>query len=152
MINRDRIYIEDLRVEGIIGIFEWEKETKQEISISYEIDQDNLTAANEDKIEAATDYKSINKAIIAFVESNKFELIENIMLEQRVNLYSDYLYKPDNIDVDYTLSAFMKINDYLSTTLIIQCLYDDNAIKKIQLREVFGLSFIIDILKLPKII
>jgi hypothetical protein len=82
----------------------------------------------------------------------KFELIENIILEQRVNLYSDYLYKPDNIDVDYTLSAFMKINDYLSTTLIIQCLYDDNAIKKIQLREVFGLSFIIDILKLPKII
>ena len=82
----------------------------------------------------------------------KFELIENIMLEQRINLYSDYLYKPDNIDVDYTLSAFMKINDYLSTTLIIQCLYDDNAIKKIQLREVFGLSFNIDILKLPKII
>ena len=56
MINRDRIYIEDLRVEGIIGIFDWEKETKQEISISYEIDQDNLTAANADKIEAATDY------------------------------------------------------------------------------------------------
>ena len=75
MINRDRIYIEDLRVEGIIGIFDWEKETKQEISISYEIDQDNLTAANADKIEAATDYKSINKAIIAFVENNKFELI-----------------------------------------------------------------------------
>ena len=61
MIKRDRIYVEDLRVKGIIGIFDWEKETKQEISISYEIDQDNLTAANEDKIEAATDYKSINK-------------------------------------------------------------------------------------------
>ena len=76
MINRDRIYVEDLRVEGIIGIFEWEKETKQEISISYEIDQDNLKAANADKIEAATDYKSINKAIIAFVEGNKFELVE----------------------------------------------------------------------------
>lgn len=82
----------------------------------------------------------------------KFELIENVMLEQRVNLYSDYLNKADNIDVDYTLSAFMKINDYLSTTLIIQCLYDDNAIKKIQLREVFGLAFVIDILEIPNII
>ena len=82
----------------------------------------------------------------------KFELIENIMLEQRVNLYSDYLNKADNIDVDYTLSVFMKINDYLSTTLIIQCLYDDNAIKKIQLREVFGLAFVIDILEIPNII
>ena len=82
----------------------------------------------------------------------KFELVENIMLEQSVNLYSDYLYKADNIDVDYTLSAFMKINDYLSTTLIIQCIYDDNAIKSIQLREVFGLAFVIDIMEIPKII
>lgn len=82
----------------------------------------------------------------------KFDLVENVVLEQRVNLYSDYLYKADNVDLDYTLSAFMKINDYLSTTLIIQCLYDDNAIKKLQLREVFGLAFVIDILEIPKIL
>ena len=82
----------------------------------------------------------------------KFNLVENVVLEQRVNLYSDYLYKADNVDLDYTLSAFMKINDYLSTTLVIQCLYDDNAIKKLQLREVFGLAFVIDILEIPKII
>ncbi len=82
----------------------------------------------------------------------KFELVENIMLEQRVNFYSDYLYKADNIDIDYTLSVFMKINDYLSTNLIMQCLYDDNAIKRIQLREVFGLAFVIDILEIPNII
>tara|TARA_B100001287_G_scaffold61396_2_gene49468 strand:+ start:6100 stop:7005 length:906 start_codon:yes stop_codon:yes gene_type:complete len=82
----------------------------------------------------------------------KFELVENIKLEQSINLYSDYLYKADNIDIDYTISAFMKINDYLSTTLVIQCIYDDNAIKKIQLREVFGLAFVIDIMEIPKII
>ena len=82
----------------------------------------------------------------------KFDLVENVELEQRVNLYSDYLYKADNVDLDYTLSAFMKINDYLSTTLIIQCLYDDNAIKKLQLREVFGLAFVIDIQEIPKIL
>ena len=40
----------------------------------------------------------------------------------------------------------------LSTTLIVQALYDDNAIKKIQLREVFGLAFIIDIMDIPKIV
>ena len=70
MIKRDRIYVEDLRVKGIIGIFDWEKETKQEISISYEIDQDNLIASNADKIEAATDYKSINKAVKMKVDSS----------------------------------------------------------------------------------
>ena len=82
----------------------------------------------------------------------KFELVENVTIEQSVNLYSDYLYRADNIDVDYTLSAFMKINDYLSTTLIVQALYDDNAIKKIQLREVFGLAFVIDIMEIPNVI
>ena len=105
MINRDRIYIEDLRVEGIIGIFEWEKETKQEISISYEIDQDNLTAANADKKEAATDYKSINKAIIAFVENNKFELVETfaekiaamVISEHKVNWIKLRVSKPGTL-------------------------------------------------------
>ena len=91
----------------------------------------------------------LGASITAFYE---FELVENVTIEQRVNLYSDYLYKADNIDVDYTLSAFMKINDYLSTTLIVQALYDDNAIKKIQLREVFGLAFVIDIMKIPNVI
>ena len=79
----------------------------------------------------------------------KFEVIENIQLEQRINLYSDYLGKTGNIDVDYTITAFMKINDYLSTNLIIQCLYDDNAIKRVQLREVFGLAINLNLLELP---
>ena len=52
------------------------KKTKQKISISYEINQDNSAAAKKDTIEAATDYKSITKAIISFVEENKFELVE----------------------------------------------------------------------------
>ena len=44
MIKKDRIYVEDLRVKGTIGIFDWEKKIKQEISLSYEIDHDNFSA------------------------------------------------------------------------------------------------------------
>ena len=76
MLKGDKIYVEDLRVKATIGIFDWEKKIKQEVSISYEIPHDNKKAASEDAIEATTDYKSITKAIIAFVESNKFELVE----------------------------------------------------------------------------
>ncbi len=76
MIKKDRIYVEDLRVKGTIGIFDWEKKIKQEISLSYEIDHDNLSASKEDKIKATTDYKTITKKIIAFIEDNKFELVE----------------------------------------------------------------------------
>ena len=76
MIKKDRIYVEDIRVKGKIGIFDWEKKIKQEISLSYEIDHDNLSASKEDKIEATTDYKTITKKIISFIEENKFELVE----------------------------------------------------------------------------
>ena len=76
MLKGDKIYVEDLRVKATIGIFDWEKKIKQEVSISYEIPHDNKTAAAADAIEATTDYKSITKAIIAFVENNKFELVE----------------------------------------------------------------------------
>ncbi len=76
MLNGDKIYVEDLRINATIGIFDWEKKIKQEVSISYEIPHDNKKAAAADIIEATTDYKSITKAIIAFVENNKFELVE----------------------------------------------------------------------------
>lgn len=77
----------------------------------------------------------------------KFEIIKNVILEHHLNLYSDYLDKSKNVDVDYTLKADMKINNYLSTNLIIQTVYDDNAIKKIQLRELFGLGLTADLNK-----
>ena len=50
MIKKDRIYVEDLRVKGTIGIFDWEKKIKQEISLSYEIDHDNLDRARLDPV------------------------------------------------------------------------------------------------------
>lgn len=71
---------------------------------------------------------------------SKFQLIENVELENILNLYSNYLEDPQNVDIDYTLNTVMKINDYLSANLIFQAIYDDNAVKGFQIREVFGLG------------
>ena len=70
----------------------------------------------------------------------KVELIENVSMENILNLYSNYLDKPGNIDVDYTINFVMKINKYMSTNLSLQAIYDDNAIKALQTKEVFGLG------------
>ncbi len=109
-----------------------------------------------DDLEDGEEYFGVPKGEISRFELGaslsafyKFEVVENVQLEQRINLYSDYLEQAENIDIDYTITAYMKINDYLSTNLIIQCLYDDNAIKRIQLREVFGLSINLNLLELP---
>ena len=58
-----------------------------------------------------------------------------------LNLFQNYLEDHLNIDVDYTFSLEMSINKYFSTNLLIQLLYDDNALPEIQLKEVFGVSF-----------
>ena len=61
-------------------------------------------------------------------------------LEQRLGLYSDYLDKAENVDLDYQIAAELKVNEYISTNLILQLVYDDNAIQRLQVREVFGVG------------
>lgn len=71
----------------------------------------------------------------------KFEVIKNVTMENMLNLYSNYLEDPKNVDIDYTMNLKMKINEYLSTNLVFQAIYDDNAVQGFQIREVFGLGF-----------
>ena len=75
----------------------------------------------------------------------KKEIYENIVLQNSLSLYSDYLDNPQNIDFDYTLNIAMQVNKFLSTNIIVQFVYDDNEIKRLQIREVFGLGLNIDL-------
>jgi Protein of unknown function (DUF3078) len=70
----------------------------------------------------------------------KFNLMENISVENILNLYTNYLEKPQNVDVDYQMNVVMKINKYMSANVAFQAIYDDNAITAVQVREVFGLG------------
>lgn len=68
------------------------------------------------------------------------EVLENVVMENSLSLYSNYLDKPGNIDIDYLMNLEMGINDYLSANLLFQAIYDDNAVAAFQIREVFGLG------------
>jgi hypothetical protein len=70
----------------------------------------------------------------------KLNLMENISMENILNLYTNYLEKPQNVDIDYQMNLVMKINKYMSANIAFQAIYDDNAIKAVQVREVFGLG------------
>ena len=67
--------------------------------------------------------------------------MKNISMENILNLYSNYLEKPQNVDVDYQMNLVMNVNKYISANLSMQAIYDDNAIKAVQVREIFGLGF-----------
>jgi hypothetical protein len=70
----------------------------------------------------------------------KFNLMTNVSLENILSVYSNYIEKPENIDLDYQINVVMKINRYLSTNLSMQAIYDDNAFQGFQTRQVFGLA------------
>lgn len=70
----------------------------------------------------------------------KFAIMENVTFENILNLYSNYLEDAQNVDLDYQLNIVMKINKYLSTNLAFQTIYDDNAFRGFQTRQVIGLG------------
>ena len=67
-------------------------------------------------------------------------LLKNINYKQDLKLFSNYLEDPSNIDLDYLAQIEINVNPLLSTQLIFQLIYDDNAISRLQVREVFGVG------------
>ena len=66
--------------------------------------------------------------------------MKNVSAENFLTLYSNYLDKPMNIDIDYQINIVMTINKTLSANFTFQTIYDDNAFQGFQTREVFGLG------------
>jgi 7,8-dihydroneopterin aldolase/epimerase/oxygenase len=77
----DIIFLGGLEVETIIGIYDWERTTKQTVVLDIEMAFDITKAAETDNIEFALDYKTVSKRIISFVEISEFLLIERLIEE-----------------------------------------------------------------------
>ena len=78
---KDKIFIQELKIPCLIGIFDWERKKKQIVSISLEFPANLSKAAKSDKIRDAVDYKKIAKKTIAFVSQSRFYLIETLIEE-----------------------------------------------------------------------
>lgn len=70
----------------------------------------------------------------------KFKVIKNVTVENILNLYSNYIEDPYNVDIDYTLNLNLVVNKYISGSFAFQAIYDDNATSGFQIREVIGLG------------
>ena len=74
----DKVFIKGLEVEGVIGIFQWEREVRQNISVDLEMDFDNKKAAKSDSIDDALNYKKVGKRITSYIENSTFKLVESL--------------------------------------------------------------------------
>ena len=77
----DIVFIEDLRIETVIGIYDWERKIRQTVSLDIEMAADIRKAASSDKIDDTLSYKTVAKRLIEFVEQSEYELVEALAEE-----------------------------------------------------------------------
>lgn len=74
----DIVFIRDLQIETVIGIYDWERKIRQVISIDLDMATDISKAASSDQIEDTLNYKAVAKRLIAFVGDSEYELVETL--------------------------------------------------------------------------
>jgi dihydroneopterin aldolase len=74
----DIIFIRELRIETVIGIYDWERQIKQAVRIDLEMGTDIRKAAASDGIEDTLNYKAVAKRLLQFVGDSQFFLVETL--------------------------------------------------------------------------
>ena len=74
----DIIFIEALRVETVIGVYDWERRIRQPVVIDLEMGTDIARAAASDDVADALDYKAVSKRVQQFVGESSFFLVETL--------------------------------------------------------------------------
>ena len=74
----DIIYLNNLQVDAVIGIYDWERRTRQRLILDIEIGVNIRAAAMTDNIEDTLNYKALAKRVIAFVGDSRFQLVETL--------------------------------------------------------------------------
>lgn len=74
----DTVFLRELKVETIIGIWDWERKIRQTVSIDLDMGADIRRAAKTDSIDDALNYKAVSKRVQQFVADSEFQLVETM--------------------------------------------------------------------------
>jgi dihydroneopterin aldolase len=86
----DIIYLHDLKIECIIGIWEWERRIKQTIILDLDMAADIRRAAATDHIDDTLNYKAVAKRLIDFVGNSQFQLVETLAEKVAETLLAEF--------------------------------------------------------------
>ncbi len=84
----------------------------------------------------------------------KDEIIKNVNFLTKLDLFTNYLHKPQNIDISWEALLVLKVNEFISATINTLLLYDDDILikvgedtagnaqmgKRVQFKEVIGVG------------
>ena len=74
----DTVFIEQLEIEALIGIYDWERRIRQPLLFDLEMSFDNRKPASTDDIADTLDYKAVSKRLIEYVSASSFGLVETL--------------------------------------------------------------------------
>ncbi len=74
----DLVFIEGLRIDALIGMYDWERRARQPVVLDLEMAFDNTRAAASDAIADTLNYKAISKRLIAYISASEFQLVETL--------------------------------------------------------------------------
>jgi dihydroneopterin aldolase len=74
----DKIFLDELKVDTVIGIWEWERRIRQTVVIDIEMSADIAKAAATDEVVDTLNYKSVAKRVQSFVSESSFQLVETL--------------------------------------------------------------------------
>ncbi len=74
----DIIYLHDLRIDTVIGVFDWERRVKQRLILDLDMASDIRRAAASDDLADTLNYKAVAKRVIDYVEHSEFQLVETL--------------------------------------------------------------------------
>jgi 7,8-dihydroneopterin aldolase/epimerase/oxygenase len=86
----DIVSIRDLAVSAVIGVYDWERETEQELTFAVFMAADVAKAASGDNIADALDYSVVAKTVRQVVTEGRFQLIETAAEQVAQRLVADY--------------------------------------------------------------
>ena len=75
----DIVFIEALKVETIIGVYDWERHVKQTVLLDIKMGFDISRAAKADDIACALDYYQVSKRLSEYIQNSHFNLIETLV-------------------------------------------------------------------------
>jgi len=74
----DVIFLRDLRIETIVGVWDWERKMPQTVSVDLEMSADIAKAAETDSLDDTLNYKAVAHGVIELVTEGKFRLVETM--------------------------------------------------------------------------
>ena len=105
----DIVFIKELCIETVIGVYDWERKIKQIICIDLELGTDISTASSSDNIDNTVDYKAVSKRLKSFISGSEFQLVE-ALAEESVKIILD------EFPVKYVKARFSKQADKRTCT------------------------------------